>query len=97
MVPDAFRKLCSYLHQDVGFDGLGPDDWIAIVQKNLSQAEKSVVRRFLSELLNHSATDEDLMEVWRKSDADILFAGKGELRRFLEFMLKTLFENQSAI
>jgi hypothetical protein len=86
MVPNAFKKLCGYLHQDIGEDGSTPDEWIAFAQRHLSDQERATVHLFLKGLLDRPVGDRDLQDIWFSSGAEIYFPDASYLRGVLALM-----------
>lgn len=86
VIPEAFKELCGYIHQDVGHDDSNPENWIEFALRHLSDEDCGVVRRFLDDLFQRSIGDRELQDIWFSSGAEIYFPDANHLRGFLSLM-----------
>jgi hypothetical protein len=86
VVPPAFKKLCRYFHQDIGLGSSSPEEWVDFAKRHLDENEKSIVTRFLNELLGGDHEGPELQRIWFAADADIYFPDDEHLRGFLDLI-----------
>jgi hypothetical protein len=63
-IPDEFKRFTRCFLQGSDEEATDERDWIARALKLNTPQQRAVVKRFLSELLNSSADDEELERVW---------------------------------
>lgn len=82
-----WNEFCEWFHQDCDVVG---DSWDEIVAFNISYRsidDALKVRNFLDDVLSKNLSDQELMDIWTKSPADIYIKEK-EYYRFLYKMIR---------
>lgn len=88
----ALAHVAAFFHQDadVAYSSLQQLLFEAIA--GLDREERLVLSRFLSDALANRS-DGALEELWRRSGADLIFLGAGQLRAFLGGLKDFVIEN----
>ncbi|SRR6266446_2870827 len=90
VIPDAFKDLCSYFHQDVFLVHSTPEEMIASALEQmrflgqLNDERKGVLRQFLDELLSGRHTSAEIRQMWWETPAEIYFPKDEVLLAFLQ-------------
>jgi hypothetical protein len=90
IIPDAFKDLCRYFHQDVFLVHSTPEEVIASALEQmrflgqLNDERTGVLRQFLDELLSGRHASAEIQEMWWQTPAHIYFAKDEVLLAFLQ-------------
>lgn len=82
-----WKEFCEWFHQDCDIVG---DSWDEIVAFNISyrSREKALkIRDFLDDVLSKNLSDQELMDIWTQSPADV-YINEKEYYRFLCKMIR---------
>lgn len=92
-VPDEFKKLTRCFWQGSHLEAATSEEWIKNALKLCSVEERAVAKEFLTNLLDGSATTEDLQFAWGCGGTTYGLPDSG-IREFLVEMRRVLNEEQ---
>lgn len=73
-VPDEFRSMAERFHQDVFAVTDGLPDLAGYVVEQLTERQKKNLRIYLSEIISHRYSDEQLQNIWDGTSAEVGFS-----------------------
>jgi len=82
-----FPKLCKQFHQDIGLVASSSEDLMSVLMQALSASERLQLKDELNELLSSEFSDQQLLDVWSASPAQVFFKNAQDLRSMLSQVL----------
>jgi hypothetical protein len=82
-IPREFKHFTRCFLQDSISEGDSDREWIAGALELIDAQQRSVVKRFLTELLSGNADGNELQHVWASGSPNYVIPDNEELRLFL--------------
>ncbi len=89
-IPEAFKKACRNLGQDLEYEKPTLDYLAQIALIGIEHHEYPAIKTFLDELLSGRYSAEQLKEFWWSTPADIYFHEPHDLVTFLKLLRSTI-------
>ncbi|WP_185156865.1 contact-dependent growth inhibition system immunity protein [Methylobacterium symbioticum] len=84
-----WREFCGRFHQDADILGDSWEEIVAFVVSYRSRENALKIRDFLDDLLARDLSDQELMDIWLESPADVYHIDKESYRNFYTMIRDT--------